>query len=43
VSLGDRLAELADAGSTVDQIKGAPAGWEPGVKYEADGSRITQP
>jgi len=40
MSLGDRLAELADAGSTVDQIKGAPAGWEPGVKYEPDGSRI---
>ena len=40
MSLGDRLAELADAGSTVDQIKGAPAGWEPGVKYEPDGSKI---
>ena len=38
--LGDRLSELAEAGSTAPQIKGAPAGWEPGVKYEPDGSRI---
>ena len=38
--LGDRLSELAEAGSTTPQIKGAPAGWEPGVKYEPDGSRI---
>ena len=38
--LSDRLTELADAGSTAPQIKGAPAGWEPGVKYEPDGSRI---
>lgn len=38
--LRDRLTELADAGSTAPQIKGAPAGWEPGVKYEPDGSRI---
>ena len=38
--LSDRLTELASAGSTAPQIKGAPAGWEPGVKYEPDGSRI---
>ena len=38
------LAALADAGSTRAQVSGAPAGWEPGIKYEPDGSRtITLP
>lgn len=41
MSLADRLDELATARSTVDQVRtGAPAGWEPGVRYEPDGSRI---
>lgn len=41
VSLADRLEALADAGSTVPQARSvAPSGWEPGVRYEPDGTRI---
>jgi len=41
VSLADRLESLAAAGSTVPQVRSAaPSGWEPGVRYEPDGSRI---
>ncbi|MFM1964897.1 MAG: hypothetical protein RL134_622 [Actinomycetota bacterium] len=43
MALSDRRAELdalAEAGTTVPAIKGAPAGWEPGIRYEPDGSQI---
>ena len=40
MSLEDRLAALAAAGTTVPQATGSPAGWEPGVKYEPDGTRV---
>ena len=40
MSLTDRLAELAAAGTTVGQSTGRPAGWEPGIRFEPDGSRI---
>jgi predicted phosphodiesterase len=39
MSLGDRLEGLREAKSTVAQST-SPQGWEPGIKYEADGSRI---
>lgn len=39
MSLGDRLDSLRDARSTVPQST-SPQGWEPGIKYEADGSRL---
>lgn len=41
VSLADRLAQLAEPGSNIEQVKTtAPSGWEPGIKYEPDGSRV---
>lgn len=41
MNLADRLATLAAAGSTTEQLKtSAPAGWEPGVRFEPDGSRV---
>jgi predicted phosphodiesterase len=40
VTLARALADLADAGSTVPEIRGAPAGWEPGIRYEPDGSQL---
>lgn len=40
MSLSDRLADLAAAQSTVDQVRGTPAGWEPGIRYEPDGTRV---
>lgn len=40
MSLEDRLTALAAAGSTVPQSTGSPAGWEPGIKYEPDGTRV---
>ena len=41
MSLADRLHQLAAAGTTVDQVRSpAPAGWEPGVKYAPDGTRV---
>jgi hypothetical protein len=45
VSLADRrLDVLADPGTTAPQVVGAPSGWEPGVRYEPDGSRtVTLP
>ncbi len=45
MSLADRrLDVLADPGTTAPQVTGAPSGWEPGVRYEPDGSRtITLP
>lgn len=39
MSLGDRLEGLREAKSTVSQST-SPQGWEPGIKYEADGSRL---
>jgi predicted phosphodiesterase len=39
MSLGDRLEGLREARSTVPQST-SPQGWEPGIKYEADGSRL---
>lgn len=39
MSLGDRLEGLREARSTVSQST-SPQGWEPGIKYEADGSRL---
>lgn len=39
MSLGDRLEGLREAKSTVAQST-SPQGWEPGIKFEADGSRI---
>ena len=39
MSLGDRLEGLKEARSTVAQST-SPQGWEPGIKYEADGSRL---
>jgi len=44
VSLRDSLESLADPGTTMPQVTGAPSGWEPGVRYEPDGSRtVTLP
>ena len=41
MSLADRLEQLADAGTNTPQHRQpAPTGWEPGVRYEPDGSRI---
>jgi len=43
VALSDHsrdLEALADAGTTVRQTGGAPAGWEPGIRYEPDGSSV---
>jgi predicted phosphodiesterase len=39
VALSDRLRELAEARTTAAAAT-APTGWEPGIKYEADGRRI---
>lgn len=39
MSLGDRLEGLREAKSTVAQST-SPQGWEPGIKFEPDGSRI---
>lgn len=41
MTLADRLAELADAASTVAQAKGAPAGWEPGVQWDGHAGTLT--
>jgi predicted phosphodiesterase len=47
VALSDRsrdLEALADAGTTVGTVQGTPAGWEPGVRYEPDGTQtVTLP
>ena len=44
MSLADRLSSLAAPGTTVPPVTGAPSGWEPGVRYEPDGSRtVTLP
>ena len=44
MSLSDRLEELSKPGSTVGEANysrvAAPSGWEPGVKFQADGTRI---
>ncbi len=41
MSLSDRLEALAAPGTNSPQVRTpAPAGWEPGVKYEPDGTRI---
>lgn len=41
MSLSDRLEALAAPGTNSPQVRSpSPAGWEPGVKYEPDGSRI---
>lgn len=41
MSLADRLAELAAAGTTAEQLHSpAPSGWEPGIKYAPDGTRV---
>lgn len=40
MSLSDRLDDLKDIGSTVEPVTAAPKGWEPGVKFEPDGSRL---
>lgn len=39
MSLGDRLEGLKEARSTVAQST-SPQGWEPGIRFEPDGSRI---
>lgn len=40
MSLSERLHELAEAGTTRAAVTAAAPGWEPGIKYEPDGSRI---
>ena len=40
MSLSERLESLTEAGTTRPAVTGAPAGWEPGIRYEPDGSRI---
>ena len=41
MSLSDRLEALAAPGTNSPQVRTpAPAGWEPGVKYEPDGTKI---
>lgn len=40
----DRLAALTAPGTTTPQVTSTPTGWEPGVRYEPDGSRtVTLP
>ena len=40
MSLSKRLEELADVGNTGKHSEPSPRGWEPGIRYEADGSRV---
>ena len=41
MGFAEELDRLRDAGTTRDQVRTpAPAGWEPGVKYQPDGSRL---
>ena len=41
MSLSERLEALAAPGTNSPQVRTpAPAGWEPGVKYEPDGTKI---
>lgn len=41
MSISDRLDRLAAAGTNAEQIRSAaPAGWEPGIKYAPDGTRV---
>ena len=41
LSLADRLEALADPGTNTPQHRSpAPSGWEPGVRFEPDGSRV---
>lgn len=41
MSLSDRLEALTAPGTNAPQVRTpAPAGWEPGVKYEPDGTKI---
>ena len=40
MSLSKRLEDLAAAGNTASHAEPSPRGWEPGVRYEPDGSRV---
>lgn len=44
MGLSERLAALADPGTTTPALTAAPSGWEPGIRFEPDGSRtVTLP
>lgn len=41
MTLSDRLAQLTEPGTNTPQVRSAaPSGWEPGVRFEPDGSRV---
>lgn len=41
MTLAEKLNKLAAPGTTAEQVKtSAPTGWEPGVKYDPDGTRV---
>ena len=40
MSLSKRLEDLAAAGNTGKHAEPSPRGWEPGIRFEADGSRV---
>lgn len=40
MSLSKRLEDLAAVGNTGKHAEPSPRGWEPGIRYEADGSRV---
>lgn len=40
MSLSKRLDDLAAVGNTGKHAEAAPRGWEPGIRYEPDGSRV---
>jgi len=40
VTFADRLTELAEARTTAERVTAPGPGWEPGIRYEPDGTRV---